>query len=46
MKKRNDEELDFLREIQNTSTEQELKDKLENTVYVLEKTINPQKKSR
>lgn len=43
MKKRNDEELDFLREIQNTSTEQELKDKLENTVYVLEKTINPQK---
>lgn len=43
MKKRNDEELDFLREIQNASTEQELKDKLENTVYVLEKTINPQK---
>lgn len=43
MKKRNDEELDFLKEIQNTSTEQELKDKLENTVYVLEKTINPQK---
>ena len=43
MKKRNDEELDFLREIQNVSTEQELKDKLENTVYVLEKTINPQK---
>ena len=43
MKKRNDEELDFLREIQNASTEQELKDKLENTVYVLEKTINSQK---
>lgn len=43
MKKRNDEELDFLREIQNASTEQELKEKLENTVYVLEKTINPQK---
>lgn len=43
MKQRNDEELDFLREIQNTSTEQELKDKLENTIYVLEKTINPQK---
>lgn len=43
MKKRNDEELDFLREIQNVSIEQELKNKLENTVYVLEKTINPQK---
>ena len=43
MKKRNDEELEFLREIQNVSTEEELKSKLENTVYVLEKTINPQK---
>lgn len=43
MKKRNDEELEFLREIQNVSIEQELKNKLENTVYVLKKTINPQK---